>query len=378
MSSETKRTFPALNATNWGQWADNMEAYLSTKELWEYVDGSTPKPAPADPAKPTAEEIKQLAYWKRKSTKASGEIWLALEDNQKSHVKEVKSDPVQIWTKLEGVHLQKKPGACFNAYDNLFNICKEENESLSALMARADKALQDIKALHPTNFTLEVLDNELLCMTLIHALPAEYNNFASSLLLLDSLDIDKLKSAFQSEESQHLACNITSSTSLAFQSSLTCLFCSGSTHLEKDCFAKQKASADAKEKRKEQWKGKGKSKKQAAKEASEQTEQANASQIEFAGYASAPSSSTHPQWLQSQACADWNTDTGATSHMTPHKHWFHSYSPHVVPIRLANTLSQINLTKMELQSMPMKNLLLVPLLSWFRLNSLPPSGLMLS
>src|SRR5215472_11930750 len=209
MSSETKGTFPALNASNWGQWADNRE------------------------------------------------IWLALEDNQKSHVKEVKSDPMQMWKKLESVHLQKKPGARFNAYDNLFNIHKEENESLSAMMARADKALQDIKALCPSNFTLEALYNELLCMTLIRALPAEYNNFASSLLLLDSLDLDKLKSAFQSEESQRLARHVTSSASLALQtstSSLSCFFCGGTTHLEKDCFAKQKASADAKEKRKEKWK----------------------------------------------------------------------------------------------------------------------------
>ena len=96
MSSETKRTFPALNATNWGQWADNMEAYLSTKELGEYVDGSMPAPAPVDPNAPTADEKKQLSEWKSKAAKASGEIWLALEDNQKSHVKEVKSDPMQM------------------------------------------------------------------------------------------------------------------------------------------------------------------------------------------------------------------------------------------------------------------------------------------
>ena len=112
-------------------------------------------------------------------------------------------------------------------------------------MARADKALQDIKVLRPSTFTLDTLDKELLCMTLIQALPAEYNNFASSLLLLDSLDIDKLQSAFQNEESQHLAHNV-STSSLALQSSsITCYFCGG-PHLERDCVKKQKASEDAK------------------------------------------------------------------------------------------------------------------------------------
>jgi hypothetical protein len=51
-----------------------MEVYLATKELWDYVDGSIPKPTPADAAKPSAEEKKELAEWKRKTAKASGEI----------------------------------------------------------------------------------------------------------------------------------------------------------------------------------------------------------------------------------------------------------------------------------------------------------------
>lgn len=38
----------------------------------------------------------------------------------------------------------------------------------------------------------------------------------------------------------------------------------------------------------------------------------------------------------SEASAHWNTDTGATSHMTPHRHWFTSYTPLRKPIRLAD------------------------------------------
>ena len=33
---------------------------------------------------------------------------------------------------------------------------------------------------------------------------------------------------------------------------------------------------------------------------------------------------------------DWNADTGATSHMTPHRHYLREYRPHRVPIHLAN------------------------------------------
>ena len=35
---------------------------------------------------------------------------------------------------------------------------------------------------------------------------------------------------------------------------------------------------------------------------------------------------------------NWNTDSGATSHMTPHRHWMHNYTPLHVPICLENDL----------------------------------------
>ena len=57
---------------------------------------------------------------------------------------------------------------------------------------------------------------------------------------------------------------------------------------------------------------------------------------EFAGNASAfdPSDPLSP--LVTDAGADWIADTGATSHMTPHRHWFSSYTPHKRAIRLAD------------------------------------------
>ena len=106
-----------------------------------------------------------------------------------------------MWSKLENIHLQKCPGTQFNAYDALFSIHKADDETLPALMTRAEKAMQDIKAPHPPNFTLDMLDKELQCMTLIHALPADYNPFASSILFFDTFDLDKLQSAFHNEES---------------------------------------------------------------------------------------------------------------------------------------------------------------------------------
>jgi len=35
---------------------------------------------------------------------------------------------------------------------------------------------------------------------------------------------------------------------------------------------------------------------------------------------------------------DWNADTGAISHMTPHYHWFVDYKPYELPIKLADNI----------------------------------------
>lgn len=83
--------------------------------------------------------------------------------------------------------------------------------------------------------------------------------------------------------------------------------------------------------------GKPNKPKQNAKEAQDEPDQSASATTEFAGNASdLLSTSEQSHWLKSQACTDWNTDTGATSHMTPHQHWFCSYSPHVVAIQLAD------------------------------------------
>lgn len=36
----------------------------------------------------------------------------------------------------------------------------------------------------------------------------------------------------------------------------------------------------------------------------------------------------------------WTADTGASAHMTPHRHWFQNYKPYRVPIELADGVFQ--------------------------------------
>lgn len=341
MSDSNKKGFSLLNQANYSSWADNMQAYLSTKDLWLVTSGEDPMPVPAVVSAPTKDEKKEKRDWLSAKSKAAGEIWLGVEEDQKTHLKAIKDDPLKMWEKLKEVHQQKKPGTRFAAYDVLFSIRKQEDESLSSLMGRTQHAMQSIQDLRPDSFDITMLDEELQCMTLIRSLPAEYNSFVSSLLLLDSLTLDKLLSAFQNEETQRAARNVDAdSTILALQagSAGKCFFCDGSGHMIKDCNKYKQASAAAKAGG-PKWKargarGKGKQNANEAKESAD--ESANQAQFESAGHASALSSSDRAVWLESRSGTDWNADTGASSHMTPHRAWFRSYSPHVVGVRLAN------------------------------------------
>src|SRR5437660_10584465 len=66
--------------------------------------------------------------------------------------------------------------------------------------------------------------------------------------------------------------------------------------------------------------------------------QSDSATTEYAGNASLrifdPSDPSYP--LQLDASTDWNADTGATSHMTPHRHWLRNHKPKSVPIKLAD------------------------------------------
>ncbi|KZT21222.1 hypothetical protein NEOLEDRAFT_1223876, partial [Neolentinus lepideus HHB14362 ss-1] len=288
----TKHPFPALGECNYGSWADDMEAYLKTLDLWDVTDDPTAAPLPEDATNLMMEERKEVQDWEKHKGQASGQIWLVVEDRQKVHVKDVKSDPAKMWLKLKEVHVQQKPGTCFNAYDALLGLCKLKGESLASLMARADKAMQDICVLHPKDFTIDSLNNDLTSMALIRALPSEYNNFVSSLLLLNSLDLSKLQSVFQNKESQHFAQGIDALPSLAMAAGSTsspsqgihCMFCDWEGHTEASCKFKENTVKTQKAKTAyhcQEHRG-GKKKAQNAQEVSKDIE-ASANIAEYAG-----------------------------------------------------------------------------------------------
>jgi len=141
-----------------------------------------------------------------------------VEQEQRIHLTGIEDNPVKMWTKLEEVHMAKRAGAHFNAYDDLFSIRKEE-ESFMSVTNRIDSAMHTIQNLCSKGFTLEKLDEELASMAMIRSLPDDYSSFVSSLLLMDKLEKSTIQQAFHTEETQRHHCFETDESAAAFSTS---------------------------------------------------------------------------------------------------------------------------------------------------------------
>ena len=305
-----------------------MQAWLRANQLWQIVCGQKTRPICTSSATSTQQE-KQEA-WDDKAEKAAGWIYLMVDQSQTVHLKGLEDDPVAMWDKLKSIHLQQRPGARFNAYDDLFSIRKLEEESLQSLANRVDTVMQQIKNLRPKDFSLNRLDEELLCMAMIRALPEDYSHFVSSLMLNDKLDRAIITQAFHTEETQRMrrsspqvsevANKASSSTSNKYvgqrrkpkYSGPSCYFCGQQGHVMSGCklFSGKQTEAKA----------------MAAQAVQESA--GKASIFSFQQLKNDP--------LSNKADYEWIADSGATSHMTPHKHWLRDYKPLKIPIRLAD------------------------------------------
>jgi len=198
--SSTIPSFDKLNSNNFNSWSGDMEAWYRAQALWRLVSGASKAPTISTP--PREGEEDKLEAWQVKADKAAGIMFLMVEPMQRVHFRGIKDDAVKMWGALEAVHMQKRPGTRFNAYDDLFSIRKRDDEDLQSLINQVDTSVHRIRDLRSTGFTLDQLDDELASMTLIRALPDDYNAFVSSLLLKDDLDKIAVQNAFVREDNQ--------------------------------------------------------------------------------------------------------------------------------------------------------------------------------
>ena len=96
---------------------------------------------------PSPNDVEAYQKWVECMDRGAGELYLAIEDDQKHHLGGVLDNPRKMWELLKCRNQSKKPGTHFNAYDDLFSIRKQENESLENLIARVSEKVHSIKDL---------------------------------------------------------------------------------------------------------------------------------------------------------------------------------------------------------------------------------------
>ncbi len=109
-----------------------MEAWFRAQALWRLVSGASTAPRVSQTPKDGEEE--KLEAWQLKADKAAGIMWLMVENTQRVHFRGIKDDPLKMWAALREVHMQKRPGTRFNAYDDLFSIRKRDGEDCQSLI----------------------------------------------------------------------------------------------------------------------------------------------------------------------------------------------------------------------------------------------------
>lgn len=277
---------PQLEKDNYQEWSRKINAYFRFQNLFNLVHGKETRPSD------TADQ----PDWDKRAMQAAGAIEMTLDQTNATHVHGIEGEPVLMWKQLESAHNSRTPGSRFNAMDTFFSIKKEENEDLSSLVTRVKAAMQHVQSLRPigttsgptvtvsstsgstttTLYTLKTLDEELIIMALLRALPEDYSALRSSLFIQDTLTLQMVETAFSAEDNQRKHTtreNITAlraaadwrhsnrhkpyspprsestppSTATSSSGSTTskkqckCYFCKNLGHIERDCRIKKAA-----------------------------------------------------------------------------------------------------------------------------------------
>jgi hypothetical protein len=354
---------PTLSSDNYQTWQRKMNAYFRFNDLWRIVHDQEVRPT----------DVNDQPDWDKRALRTAGAIEMTLDDKNSTHVEGIEGDPVQMWKKLDSIHNNKTPGTRFSAMDILFSVRKEDDETLNGLITRVKGAMSRVKSLRPVSvsqptsssvpsittttstgnvslavqgspaYTLAMLDDELVIMSLLRALPKDYKHLRSALLIQKSLTLQTVEDSFVAEDVQRQraardaagptalkaftptrssASNASHKTTAPYKQKgdKKCFFCEMTGHFEADCRNKKRAKELLLRRRAEK------------ANAADETEQPAESYEEFAANAS-----TLP--IPPEARSDLNADKGATRIMMGRESFFSSLRPLVRTIRLANGAS---------------------------------------
>ena len=321
MSETSTSKISPLTSSNYRIWADDMKDWLQIQGIWRLVDGREKKPSDPD----------KLEKWEIKSDKAAGAIRSTISPELKVHIRDCEDDPALIWSSLKSVFIQQRTAPRFNAYHDLLSVQKQEDESIDSMINRVDQQIRIIKSLTPSSFTLNDLYDELAAMAIIRGLPGDFKEIIHTLSVLDKFKKDEVITALKNltATSSPLTPSIPALSSTSFSSqkkskpTSKCEFCGRLGHTEEKCYTKARVKQEVQQK-------------VSAQDQLASSQPPSTTPTPTASIASLASSLSSPSPLQHNSYYHWNADTGASAHMTPHRHWLRNFRPFHTKIQLAN------------------------------------------
>ena len=321
---------PQLSSSNYHQWSLDMQQYLNRHAVGLIISGDWIEPVPADSkAGFTPEERRELLSFKQHRSKAAGLIYGAIPADLRVHLDGVDAnDALGMWDKLKKTFVKQNSTSRFHTLDQLLRVQLGPEEGLTEYAGRTHRLREQFKQLLPDGYKVSELLDDLEINSLLHGLPSTstHSTLAETLWLQSDLTRDDVLNKFAAHERKLSSDAIKTEGAMAASASTRCFRCDQFGHMADSCpFKEEFKKLVEKTQQQKQGGGSGRRHQRPKKRAN----QASEAQQEEAAKASTPS-------IIPSSDSHWNTDTGSSSHMTPHRKWFNTYRSHIVPIRLAN------------------------------------------
>ena len=158
---------PLLTANNYADWSLKVSAAVMKKANIKVMLGTEPMPTLlAD-----SSNAKQVREWQMDASVAAGYILESISPEARIHVTNEHDGPL-MWSQLKGAYSRTSSASRIMHLDKLMAGVQGPDESISALIARLSECWTAFVNSQGTGFTLNELNEELFCWTLIHQLNA--------------------------------------------------------------------------------------------------------------------------------------------------------------------------------------------------------------